>query len=405
MSDALREVIEAMMRHRLRALATAFGVFWGIFMLTVLLGGGSGLRNGLFSVFEGARNMAWIEAGRTGHAFEGLGAGRQIDLDIHDLAAIERGLPEFTSVGPRHMLPAHITIRAGLVNLGLPIIGVYENFHEVVRMKAVRGRLLNRLDVEGGRKVVTIGQRARQLLFANENPVGKSVWIGGVRMTVVGEYKDPGSEDDNRRVYMPYTTVLQSFDSSPKLQSIVANSPDGGDEAVIRKRFLYLMGRRHRFDPEDAGAMEIWFASEETKRVNKLLRGVDVAVFVVGLGTLLSGMVGVSNILFVSVRERAKEFGIRRALGATARSILGMVLAEALLLASLAGGMGLLSALLLIRAASSIGVNSDYFRDPEVNLASASWALAALAASALVAGFFPAREAARVTPIEALRRE
>jgi putative ABC transport system permease protein len=149
----------------------------------------------------------------------------------------------------------------------------------------------------------------------------------------------------------------------------------------------------------------VWFMAEEFKRLQQLMHGIDLGIFVVGLGTLVSGMVGVSNILFVSVRERAREFGVRRALGATARSILAMVIAEALTLALAAGGLGLVAALALIELASAFGLESDYFRNPHVDAATALSALGVLVMTALFAGYFPAREAARVTPIDALRRE
>jgi putative ABC transport system permease protein len=405
MKDALREVVEAVTRHRLRALATAFGVFWGIFMLTLLLAGGNGLRNGILGIFAGFRNMAWIESGRTSTSFQGIGAGRHIMFDIHDVAAIESAIPELSSVTPRQALPPHLTVRHGNVNLSLPLVGIYDDFAKIVKMKAVRGRLLNRIDMERSRRVVVIGERARKLLFNDEDPIGQTLLVGSARMTVVGEYKDPGDEEDNRRVYMPYSTLRQTFDSNPRVHSIVANSREGANEDAIRKRFMHVMARRHRFDPNDVSAIDMWFAAAELKRVQKLIRGIDLAIVVVGLGTLLSGMVGVSNILFVSVRERAKEFGIRRALGATARSILGMVMTEALLLSTLAGGLGLLCALGLVELAQRLGLESDHFKHPEVDLSAALWALGMLVVTALIAGFFPAREAARMTPIDALRRE
>ncbi|MET0340324.1 MAG: ABC transporter permease [Polyangiales bacterium] len=406
MSDALREIIEGVTRHRVRAAATAFGVFWGIFMLTLLLGGGAGLRNGFTSLFDSAAlNTVWVEAGRTTQPFEGLGAGRQIAIDLADLAAIERSIPQLHGISPRQPLRAGLTIRRGTRTLALPTYGVYASFAAVAKLSPVRGRLLNELDVTRARKVAVIGTRARALLFGEANPIGQRIAVGGVDMTVVGEFDDAGGDEPRRRIYLPYSTLVQSFDGSTTVSGMVALLDESADAEQVRSTLKRLLGRRHRFAPSDVGALEVFFMSEEFKRLQSLLRGIDLAIFVVGFGTLLSGMVGVSNILFVSIRERAQEFGVRRALGATARSILLMVIAEALILSVFSGGLGLLSALGAIELVQSAGVQSEFFKDPQVHGSAVLGALTILVATALVAGFFPAREAARMTPIAALRRE
>jgi putative ABC transport system permease protein len=173
----------------------------------------------------------------------------------------------------------------------------------------------------------------------------------------------------------------------------------------VRRRVVRLLAQRHHFDPADDGPIQMWFSQEEYQKLETLLRGIDIGILVVGLGTLISGMIGVSNILFVSVRERAQEFGTRRALGATAHSILRFVLAEALVLATLAGGLGLAAGMGAVELAKYYELRSDYFRDPGLELSTALIALGTLIVTALVAGYFPAREAARMQPIDALRRE
>lgn len=394
------------MRHRLRAAATAFGVFWGTFMLALLLGAGAGLRKGMYSIFEGnAANAVWIYSGRTTFSFQGLPAGRVIMLDAQDVGAVDRSIPELSSVSPMQILPQGQPVRYGSKSVALPTWGVFHTHAAVERLKLVRGRLLNALDDERARRVAIIGTQARSVLFGNESPIGKQLVIGAAELTLVGEFDDAGGDDQRRRIYLPFATLQKSLDSATRVNVIVSLLRDGANTDRVRERVLHLFAQRHRFDPADRSALEVWFLSEDFRRLKKLLRGIDTAIFVVGLGTLISGMVGVSNILFVSVRERANEFGIRRALGATARSIMGMVVAEALLLASFAGGLGLGAAFGLVALANHFELHSDFFKQPSVDPEAAFGAFGVLIVTALVAGFFPAREAARVSPIEALRRE
>lgn len=406
MIDVAREIFETVTRHRLRALATCFGVFWGIFMLTLLLAGGSGLRNGIDHLFarEG-RNAVWINAWRTTRAFDGLGAGRPIQLDSDDVEALRRSTRELTSIAPRQRLPSGTSITQGTHTASVPVLGIGDGYFESARVERRSGRLLNALDSTRARKVVLLGKSARPLLFDSEGAEGQSISIGGVDFVVVGEYSDPGSDDETLRMYIPYSTLAQTFDPSGRIELITASLQPGADSKRVREHVSRVLARRHRFDPQDQGALRLWFAEEEQGKVRQVLRGIDVAILVVGLGTLLSGMVGVSNILFVAVRERTKEFALRRALGATARSVLGMVIAEAVFLAVISGGVGLLCGSGLVQLLQGAQLHTDYFRDPKVDLQTALISLGLLVVSALVAGYFPAREAARMHPIEALRRE
>lgn len=401
----MREVIESITRRPLRSLATAFGVYWGILMLTVLLGGGRGLRNGIEKMFAGdAVNSVWAFTGVTSESFEGLGAGRYIQLREDDIQAVIRSVDALNNVSPRTQAPA-LPIVHGTRNASLPLFGVYPAYAVIEKTTAIRGRLLNQLDLERRRKVIMIGDHARPLLFGNDNPVGRSVSIGGIDFRVIGEFADPGQGDEARRVYMPYTTLAETFDASKKVDVMVATLKPGRSTDAARESLARLLSRRHRFSVTDHSAFDAWFMEKEYRRVASLMTGIDWAILVVSLGTLLSGMVGVSNILFVSVRERAKELGLRRALGATSTSILLLVLAEALVLAMLSGGLGLASGVGLVQLGQAPELGSDFFINPSIDMRAALLAFALLVVTALIAGFFPAREAARMRPIDALRRE
>jgi putative ABC transport system permease protein len=403
--DLLAEVFEGVARHRMRAAATAFGVFWGILMLVVLLGGGRGLRNGLDNLFaDTATNSAWINVGRTSKAFEGLGAGRQLVMTIDDVEAVAQSIPEFENVSPRHSAPSNLTFTRGTRNGAFPTYGIYPGYSVVERTKIIHGRLLNELDVARARRVVILGSIVARTLFGPSEAVGERVEIGGVPFLVVGTFTDAGGEGELRRVFMPYTALAQTFDARRQVHLMTATLRPGASPERATARLRRLLARRKRFDPDDKGAVDVWITAQEYRKFTTLMRGIDLAVIVVGLGTLVSGMVGISNIMFVSVRERVAEFGLRRALGATPATVMTMVLAEAVLLALSAGGAGLLAGVGLVELARRSGVRSDYFRDPSIDLATALTALAVLVVTAVVAGYFPAREAARLNPNEALRR-
>jgi putative ABC transport system permease protein len=404
--DSLHELFESVMRHRMRALATSFGVFWGIFMLTLLMASGRGLRNGIETLFEGdSVHQLWLYGNRTLRPFEGLGAGRQIQFTEDDAIALASSVTEIENVSPRRGLPPSLAISHGSHTASLPGIAIYPSYGINEKLKMVRGRWLNEFDLREARKVAAIGYSARNLLFGNEDPIGKPIQIGGVDFTVIGEYTDAGGEEEVRRVYIPFSTMARTFDATRSAEFLVASLRPEETVARARERIIRVLSVRHRFDPADDGAVITWFAVEEYRKMQSLLRGIDFAILAVGLGTLLSGMVGVSNILFVSVRERAQEFGVRRALGASARNVLWMVIGEALGLSLLAGGLGLAAALGLIASVQNGALQTEFFRDPNVDTTTVVSALGVLVVTALLAGFFPAREAARMHPIEALRRE
>ena len=404
--DTFYEVLDSITRHRLRALATAFGVFWGIFMLTLLLASGRGLRNGIDGIFvDDAVNTVWIYPYRTTLPFEGMGVGRSIQLDADDLSLITRAMPELTDVTPRRGLSPSVTVSHGTRIGAFPVFGIYDTYARIERSKRKKGRLLNELDVQRARRVVLLGESAKKQLFGPAEAVGQTITMGGVEFQVIGEFTDEGGEEENLRAYLPYTALSETFDASRRVELIAARVAEGVSTAAVQSRLVRLLARKHSFDPKDESAVRMWFEQDAYKKLQNLLRGIDLGILVVGLGTLVSGMIGVSNILFVSVRERAQEFGLRRALGATAPSILRLVLAEALMLASIAGGLGLAAALGLVALAQEAELRSDYFKDPGIDLNTALIALAILIVTALCAGYFPAREASRMQPIDALRRD
>ena len=405
MRETLDEIWESVSRQPLRTATTAFGVFWGMLVLIILLGAGNGLGNGLERLFEDdAATSVWIEAGKTTTSFRGLPAGRPIELSIDDVNALVDAVPGLHALSPRHPLASDIVISHHGRSGSFPIFAIYPGYATVERTLVSRGRLLNELDVRDARKVVVLGERAAEVIFARpENAVGKRVAIGGERFLVVGVFKDAGGDSEMRRVFIPSTALPRTFDGSRRATLITGVTEPEISPALLRSEITRILAARHRFAPADRGALGSWVAIEEYAKITALLRGVRIGVLLDGLGTLLTAMSGVSNILLVSVRERTTELGLRRALGASARNIFALVVAEAVLISSACGALGLSAGLGLLALARRLGLQTDYFQNPEVDWQSTLPMLAVLVVSSAIAGTFPARQAVRLTPAEALR--
>jgi len=265
---------------------------------------------------------------------------------------------------------------------------------------------LNPLDVEHNRKAALIGERVAEVQFENRvDPIGEQIRINNVNFTVVGTYTDVGGEEELRRIYIPYPTLRRTFAPGPAVGLIVFTTPDGKRWADMEAIARECLAERHRFDPKDPAAVFFFNPEREFRKVVNLFAGIDAFVVIVGVGTLFAGVVGVSNIMLVTVKERTREIGIRKALGATPLSIMSMILQEALFLTTLAGYGGLVVGIGVLEAVRRSGFRTDFFRDPQVDLTVAAGAVVVLVISGVVAGYLPARQAVRVKPIEALRHE
>jgi putative ABC transport system permease protein len=403
--ETLREALQSIVRYRQRALATSFGVFWGVFIVTVLQAGGEGLRQGLSRLYgDSAKSLVWIWSDRTTVGHHGLAAGRSVPLRLAELEMLAREVPELENLSPRLALPPTTQVSHGLRTATPQVIGVYPPYPVMEQLVVTRGRWLSALDMRDRRRVAVVGVAALPALFGPEDPLGQRIMVGGAPFEVVGVYDDPGGGLEAQRVYVPFPAIATSSARDQRVQVVVGTLRDDAAVPEARHRLQTLLAFSLGISPEDKRAVGAWFAAEQYRRLMALMRGIAIAIVLVGLGTLFSGMVGVSNILFVTVRERAQEFGIRRALGASAGSIVRLVLTEACLLSGLAGSAGLGAAAFAVHAAREAGIETDYFRDPRIDF-SATWlTLLALCASALLAGWFPAREAARMHPVEALTR-
>lgn len=405
-SDRWREIGQTLSRHKLRTALTAFGVSWGIFMLILLLGMGNGLERGIMSLFSTTSvNSVWLQGGKTSMPFQGLALGRQIRLQLSDIELL-RKLPGINLIAATKIIPANHTMQYYHKSGAYEIHGINADYTQIEKLALIKGRNFNELDEQHRRKVAIIGARIAEVLFGTSvNPIGEIVTVSGIPFKVIGVYNKSLDEQNPIRFYIPLSTLSSSLDPAPAVNTIALTIKTGYTWEAIKPEATKLLARRHRFNAQDASALDSYDISLEVKKLESLLTGVHYFLLIVGIGTLLAGCVGVSNTMLVTVKERTREFGIRKAIGATPASILGMILHETLIITLGAGFIGLLAGIGLIELIREAEIESDYFRDPEVDLSVALGSLGILTFAGLVAGYLPAMQAVRILPIEALRHE
>ncbi len=410
MIDFLVEVFDSLARHGLRTVLTLLSVAWGTFVLVLLLGAGEGLSNTAGEEFkDDAVNSLWVYRGDTSRPWDGLPVGRRVQFFNSDLPALREAIPEIDHLSGRFYSSwggqkvSHGD-RAG----DFDVRSVHPDHRYLELTQMVAGRWLDDLDVEGRRKVAVIGRPVSEHLFRGRDPLGEWIAVGTVSFQVVGVFDDDGDDSEARMVYLPISTAQAAFGGHDRVQQILFTIGDEAtvdDSVRIEQEVRQFLAQRRRFDPDDPRAVRVRNNVEsfaQIQRVLSLLRGF---VWVVGLGTMTAGLVGVSNILLVSVRERTAEFGLRKALGATPSSIVGGVVAEAVLLTGAAGYGGIVAGVGCIAAWNAFAPDNDYLRDPTVPTGAALAAGALLVVAGALAGAAPAVRAAAIHPVAALRDE
>ena len=412
MWDGLQEILFTLRQNKLRTLLTAFGVFWGIFMLIVMLGAGRGMQNGVYDGFGGdVMDFIVVFTGSTSVAYEGMGLGRYIQLNREDVEAIKQQVPNVRFVAPENQVGgATITYEKKLGNF--EVHGIPDEYFKIKESVPFNlGRKLNPFDQQQNRKICELGTAVVEKIFGKDvDPVGKDVRINGVVMKVVGVFFDKGNRGrDSERVYIPETTYRNVFGSGSKVQTIWLRPTLGADGFALEKKVIELLQRRHTVSPEDKRAIRSFNMAEPAKMVKGLFMGISAIIWFVGLGTLAAGIVGISNIMIITVKERTREIGIRKALGATPINIVSTLLMESILVTSVAGYLGMVLGVGLLELASfwlkESGTKLDFFKNPEVDFQIAITAIVLLVVVGALAGLVPALKAARIMPIEAMRAE
>ncbi len=406
-TDKWQEIFATIRKNKLRTFLTGFSVAWGIFMLIILLGSGYGLENGVRDEFEGdAVNYININQGVTSIPYKGMKAGRFIQLRNEDFEML-KNLDDVDKISGRMRVFGTSTLSYGNEYGTFDIYAVHPDYQFVESLWMTSGRYLNETDVKEDRKVVALGRTVYQELFKGKEAVGEYIKINGVPFQVIGIFDDPGIERDVNRVYIPLNTAQKIFsrgDNVPSMQLIIEDATVAESYAVV-EAVKKELSAKHKFNPEDPRAIFVFNTIENYQRFMTLFANIRLFIWIIGIGTIIAGVVGVSNIMMIVVKERTKEIGVRKALGATPWSIISLILQESILITAFAGYVGLVLGVGVLELVSSFLPTIDYFKNPEIDFNIAIGATIVMIIAGSIAGFVPARKASSVKPVVALRDE
>jgi putative ABC transport system permease protein len=407
--DKWQEIFETMKKNKLRTFLTGFSVAWGIFMLIILLGSGYGLENGVKKAFEGdAANTLWINPGQTSTAYKGMKSGRTIQFTNEDYDLMKQEIPYIDKISGRLNVWQNNTVSYKKEFGNFDIIACHPGYGYYETLDIIEGRFIHNDDINDFSKIVVIGMPVKDALFKGEEPIGKYIQVSGVPFKVVGVFKDAGGDRDMQRLYVPLSTAQRVFNFGNRIFTMGIVTQDIGVEESrdMVEDVRHTLAQKHKFDPQDQRAVFVWNNLEEYVKLMKLFASIRLFIWIIGIGTIIAGVVGVSNIMMIVVKERTQEIGIRKAMGATPWSIVSLILLESVLITSFAGYIGLVMGVGLLELISPVFENADtFFKNPEVNISTALGATGVMIVSGMLAGFVPARKAAAIQPIEALRYE
>lgn len=417
--DFFQEILHTIRQNRLRSLLTVFGVFWGIFMLVILVGTGNGLQNGTYSAFGGyATNSFFLWCRTTTKPYKGYGVGRRFNFTNDDTRLLRETVPEIEVIAPR----ARVGGGEGANNVvykdntaTLTIYGDEPEIKSIRLLDIIEGRFLNPLDIAEKRKVAVLGAASVPILFSShESPVGSYIRINGIGFQIVGIFDLPNKnnerqEEDAKAIFLPLSTFQQTFHWGDRVGWFSIGVKPRFDSDRVKEKVINLMARRHQLAPDDERAFGSWDMSKEFKKISDLFTGIRFLVWFVGLFSLMAGIVGISNIMMIVVRERTGEIGIRRAVGAPPLVIVRQIVMETLLLTSIPGYtaliVGVASLETVRRGMDLFKIESQMFQEPQIGFSAALAALVVLSIGGVLAGVMPALRAIGMRPVEALRFE
>ncbi len=417
--DLWKEIISALKKNRMRSFMTAFGVFWGIFMLIIMSGAGKALENGIMGGISAfASNSAFFWTEPTSKPYEGFQRGRRWNYKNTDIEYIRANISDVEYLSPRlfgaNTRDGDNTIR-GKKTGSFNVYGDYPDFYKIDPWIPIKGRLINEIDILQNRKVCIIAERVVEVLFEeDEDPIGEYLKISGVYYQVVGVVHPEtrvniGGGRKEETIMIPFSTMQKTYNHGDVVDFFSVTSVPGVPVSKIESRLKELLKERHHIAPDDLQAIGSFNIEVEFVKYMGLFRGIQILTWIVGIGTLLAGVIGVSNIMLVIIKERTQEIGIQRAIGATPGNVITHIVAESVFLTVMAGYVGLalgVGLLELLNMALESGPEGEiFFRNPEVSFKMAVAALSVLVISGILAGLIPAKRAVSIKPIDAIRDE
>ena len=417
--DKWQEIYSSLKSNKLRTFFTAFGVFWGIFMLIIMMGSGNGLRNAVYDgMGDFATNSAIMFTRQTTIPYKGFPRGRQWLIHTSDMEALLKNIPDIDQLAPR-LQPwggnGGNNVVHGLKTGAYNITGDYPAINKIDPVRLLMGRFINEIDLQNKRKVAVIGNRVRDELFKNsEKILGEYIRINGVYYQVVGVFEPKnkniniGGEKD-KSIFIPFSTMQVSYNLGDEVHYFLVTAKRNKSASVVEEKSMKLLAERNHIAPEDEQAFGHFNLEKEFKKMNGLFLGIRVLIWIVGTGTLLAGVIGVSNIMLIIIKERTKEIGVQRAIGATPWRIMSQIITESVTLTAVAGSFGLVLGVFLLEMINNMlaasAEKSEVLKNPEVDIQVAVTALIVLIISGVVAGLIPARKAVSMKPVDALRYE
>ena len=413
--DSYREILDTLTRNKSRSFLTGFGVFWGVFMLIALIGGGQGLKEMLNKNFDGfAQNTVMIWAQQTTKAYKGFRKGRWWAMDYKDIERLQQRVPELDVVAPILFAPwgKSNTAYYGEQSTTPRVQGVTPEYAEVISPKMYYGRFINEMDMRENRKVCVLGKKIYKDLFKEGgDPCGKKIRVDSTYYEVIGvDYNTNGGINFNGRaeekITMPLTLMQVTYNRGDQVDLIAATGREGVVMSRITDRIRETIARAHYLDPTDEQGAMVFNTEILFQLLDNLFKGVNFLIWLVGLGTLLAGAIGVSNIMMVTVRERTTEIGIRRAIGATPKMILSQIISESIVLTLVAGMSGILFGVLILHMLemgnTEDGILKAHF---QIGFWTAIFAAVVVSAMGVLAGLAPAARAMSIKPVDAMRDE